>query len=252
MQRERFCDILSKIDVSLDDTQLDQLDIYYKILVEWNEFMNLTGITEYDEVLCKHFVDSLAIKMAVADICKEDKELGGLLDFSKDISVIDVGTGAGFPGLPIKIAFPHTKVYLLDSLNKRVKFLNEVIDRLELKNIEAVHARAEDEARKQDIRESFDLGVSRAVANLATLSEYVMPFVKVGGYFVSYKSGDVEDEIKEAENAVKKLGGEIKHIYKFELPGTDSKRSFVFIKKIKETPKKYPRKSGLPSKEPLK
>lgn len=252
MQRERFCDILSKIDVSLDDTQLDQLDIYYKILVEWNEFMNLTGITEYDEVLCKHFVDSLAIKKAVADICKEDKELGGLLDFSKDISVIDVGTGAGFPGLPIKIAFPHTKVYLLDSLNKRVKFLNEVIDRLELKNIEAVHARAEDEARKQDIRESFDLGVSRAVANLATLSEYVMPFVKVGGYFVSYKSGDVEDEIKEAENAVKKLGGEIKHIYKFELPGTDSRRSFVFIKKIKEIPKKYPRKSGLPSKEPLK
>ena len=157
-----------------------------------------------------------------------------------------------FPGIPIKIAFPHTKVYLLDSLNKRVKFLNEVIDRLELKNIEAVHARAEDEARKQDIRERFDLGVSRAVANLATLSEYVMPFVKVGGYFVSYKSGDVEDEIKQAKNAVKKLGGEIKHIYKFELPGTESKRSFVFIKKIKETPKKYPRKSGLPSKEPLK
>ena len=252
MQREKFCDILSKIDVSLDDTQLDQLDIYYKILVEWNEFMNLTGITEYDEVLCKHFVDSLAIKKAVVDICKENEELGGLLDFSKDISVIDVGTGAGFPGIPIKIAFPHTKVYLLDSLNKRVKFLNEVIDRLELKNIDAVHARAEDEARKQDIRERFDLGVSRAVANLATLSEYVMPFVKVGGYFVSYKSGDVEDEIKEAKNAVKKLGGEIKHIYKFELPGTESKRSFVFIKKIKETPKKYPRKSGLPSKEPLK
>ena len=248
MQREKFCDILSKIDVSLDDTQLDQLDIYYKILVEWNEFMNLTGITEYDEVLCKHFVDSLAIKKAVVDICKENEEIGGLLDFSKDISVIDVGTGAGFPGIPIKIAFPHTKVYLLDSLNKRVKFLNEVIDRLELKNIEAVHARAEDEARKQDIRERFDLGVSRAVANLG----YVMPFVKVGGYFVSYKSGDVEDEIKEAKNAVKKLGGEIKHIYKFELPGTESKRSFVFIKKIKETPKKYPRKSGLPSKEPLK
>lgn len=252
MQRDTFCDILSKINVSLDDTQCNQLDKYYQILVEWNEFMNLTGITEYDEVLCKHFVDSLAINKAVVDISKKDKELGELLDFSENISVIDVGTGAGFPGLPIKIAFPEVKVYLLDSLNKRVKFLNEVIEQLNLKDIEAVHARAEDEARKAQVRESFTLGVSRAVANLATLCEYVMPFVKVGGYFVSYKSGDVEEEVDEAQKAVKILGGEIRHIYKFELPGTDSRRSFIFIKKVKETPKKYPRKSGLPSKEPLK
>lgn len=258
MDRSTFLDILNKVEVSLNDNQCDQFDEYYKILVEWNEFMNLTGITEYDEVLLKHFVDSLAIKKAIVDISNENiskcgkDEIGEVLNLDKGISIIDVGTGAGFPGLPLKIAFKNSRVYLLDSLNKRIKFLNEVIDKLSLENIEAVHGRAEEAARKEGVRESFTLGVSRAVANLSTLCEYVLPFVEVGGYFVAYKSGEIEEEAKEAANAIGILGGEVKHIYKFELPGTDNKRSFVFIKKIKKTAKKYPRKAGLPSKEPLK
>ena len=165
--------------------------------------------------------------------------------------MIDVGTGAGFPGIPLKITFPHLKVTLLDSLNKRVRFLEEVCERLDLENVTCVHARAEDGGRNKDYREKFDLCVSRAVANLSSLSEYCMPFVKVGGYFVPYKSGDIEEELAQAKKAVAILGGEIENVTGFELPGGEGSRSLIKIKKMKPISAKYPRKAGLPGKEPL-
>lgn len=229
---------LEKIGITLNERQKQQFDKYYEMLVEWNKVMNLTGITEYDEVNLKHFTDSLTIARTQ--------------EMQKVQSVIDIGTGAGFPGIPLKIAFPHLKVVLLDSLNKRIKFLEAVIEELGLENISTIHGRAEDFAKKKEYRECFDLCVSRAVANLATLSEYCLPFVKVEGEFISYKSGDSDEEIRDAEFAVKVLGGKITDVDKFQLPGTDMGRSLVKIKKVKNTAGKYPRKAGLPSKEPLK
>ena len=228
---------LNELGVELTDNMKRQFDIYYEMLTEWNKVMNLTGITEYEEVNEKHFIDSLSI-VKVIDMSKIDK-------------IIDIGTGAGFPGMPLKIAFPHLKVTLLDSLNKRIKFLNDVIGALELENIETIHGRAEDFAKQEIYREQYDLCVSRAVANLATLSEYCLPYVKVGGYFISYKSGEIEEELQQSKRAVSILGGTLGDVIKFALPGTDIGRSFVKIKKVKNTGKKYPRKAGLPSKEPL-
>lgn len=236
-----FAEQLKCVNVELKEEQYKQFDRYFEILVEWNSFMNLTGITEYKEVLVKHFLDSLAFGK-FADTLKLNPE---------DISIIDVGTGAGFPGLPIKIAFPQTKVVLLDSLNKRVNFLKEVIGQLHLQGITAVHARAEEGARNASYREAFDISVSRAVANLSTLVEYCLPFVKVGGYFIAYKSADIDTEAFQAKKAIHCMGGELEEIKKLVLPGTDIERSFVVIKKISPTPKKYPRKAGLPGKEPI-
>ena len=224
--------------IELTDSQIQQFLDYYEILVEWNEFMNLTAITEFDEVMLKHFVDSLA--------------LGKALNVEELSSLIDVGTGAGFPGIPLKIVYPHLEVVLLDSLNKRVKFLNAVIEKLGLQGITAVHGRAEDFARQKEYREHFDVSVSRAVANMASLSEYCLPYTKIGGYFVPYKSGSIDEELKEGAKAVQILGGQTKKVVKFTLPDSDIERSLVVIHKIKETGKKYPRKAGLPSKEPLK
>lgn len=229
---------LEKIGITLNERQKQQFDKYYEMLVEWNKVMNLTGITEYDEVNLKHFTDSLTIARTQ--------------EMQKVQSVIDIGTGAGFPGIPLKIAFPHLKVVLLDSLNKRIKFLEAVIEELGLENISAIHGRAEDFAKKKEYREQFDLCVSRAVANLSTLSEYCLPFVAVNGSFVSYKSGDSEEEIHQAKHAISLLGGKVKNVDKFQLPGTDMGRALVEIKKTKQTPGKYPRKAGLPAKEPLK
>ena len=232
---------INKIGIQLDDEQMNQFLKYYDLLTEWNRFMNLTAITDYKEVIQKHFVDSLSIIKAIdIEYLQEDKHL------------IDIGTGAGFPGIPIKIVFPKLKITLLDSLNKRIKFLNEVIGGLKLKDIEAIHGRAEDYARHEKYREQYDVCVSRAVANLSTLSEYSLPFVKTGGYFISYKSEKIEEEIKNSKNAVTLLGGNIDKIVRFNLPDTDIKRAFIIIRKEKLTNKKYPRKSGIPSKEPLK
>lgn len=224
--------------IQLTNQQVDQFFEYYRLLVQWNEFMNLTAITEMEEVMEKHFVDSLALSKAA--------EVGNIE------TLIDVGTGAGFPGIPLKIAYPHLRVVLLDSLNKRVKFLSTVIETLGLTNIQAVHGRAEDAARQKDYREQFDAAVSRAVANMASLSEYCLPFIKVGGVFVPYKSGNIEEELKDAGKAVKTLGGTIRRVEKFQLPDTDIERSLVLIKKTERTDKRYPRKAGLPSKEPIR
>ena len=228
---------LQQLNIQADAKMLDQFDQFYHLLVEWNKVMNLTGITDYEDVVEKHFVDSLSLVHA--------------MDMQKISTVIDVGTGAGFPGIPLKIAFPHLQVVLLDSLNKRINFLNEVIARLGLKKIQAIHGRAEEYARKTEYRETFDLCVSRAVANLSVLSEYCVPYIRVGGIFISYKSGEIEDEVKNARKAIDILGGTIRDVVKFDLPGTEIHRSFVIIEKNRPTQKKYPRKAGTPAKEPL-
>ena len=228
---------IDAMQVHLDDHQIFQFVTYYELLVEWNRFMNLTAITEFEEVCTKHFIDSISLCNAI--------------DCNKEYSVIDVGTGAGFPGIPLKIAFPSLKITLLDSLGKRVKFLNEVIAQLGLKNIEAIHGRAEDFAKPDLLREKYDLCVSRAVANLSTLSEYCLPYVKPDGFFISYKSEKITDEINVAENAIEILGGEVYDQKEFMLPFSDIYRNLFMIKKVRNTPKKYPRKAGLPSRQPL-
>lgn len=228
---------LKAMNITLSDKQIEQFLIYYEMLVEWNEVMNLTAITEYEEVMKKHFLDSITLNQA--------------FDVTKECTVIDVGCGAGFPGLALKIAYPNLKITLLDSLNKRINFLNAVIDKLGLTDIETVHGRAEDFAKAGKLRETFDVAVSRAVANLSTLSEYCLPYVKVGGYFIPYKSEKVRSEIEAAGKALSILGGSLEKKIEFTLPDTDYYRNLLLIKKNKPTPNKYPRKAGLPSKEPI-
>ena len=237
MSNRRFDQELETLGIRLTDVQKRQFDRYYELLIEWNRVMNLTGITEYDEVNLKHFTDSLTIVR--------------IKDMENVSTLIDVGTGAGFPGIPIKIAFPYIKVTLLDSLNKRIKFLNQVVEELDLEDVVTLHGRAEDYAKQEEYREQFDLCASRAVANLSTLSEYCLPFIKKGGCFVSYKSADSDEEIQQSEKALDILGGKIEKVDKFVLPGSDMGRALVLIEKVKNTPRKYPRKAGVPSKEPL-
>lgn len=228
---------LDELNILLTENQICQFMRYYELLMEWNQVMNLTAITDFDEVCKKHFIDSLSFVKAY--------------DVLSVKTLIDIGTGAGFPGIPLKIAFPNLHVTLLDSLNKRVNFLNAVIDELALENINALHGRAEDFAGKEKIREQYDVCVSRAVANLSTLCEYCIPYIKVGGYFIAYKSEKTADEIVNAKKAISILGGKLENQAEFMIPNSDIYRNLVVIHKQKKTPASYPRKAGVPSKNPI-
>ena len=226
----------STMGVRFSVEQMDKFYKYMNLLIEWNEKINLTAIIEPNEIILKHFIDSITI----------------LKDIKDGLTVVDVGTGAGFPGIPLSIMNPTLKITLVDSLNKRLIFLQEVINELDLKNVKLIHARAEEFGRNKKYREKFDVATSRAVANLATLSEYLLPLVKINGKAISMKAGNASQEIEDAEKAIKTLGGNINNIEEFNLPQSDIGRTIIIIDKIKETPGKYPRKPGTPAKEPIK
>ena len=228
---------LSELSLCLSGEQKEQLYDYYQMVVEKNKVMNLTAITEEREFVIKHIIDSLSIVKLGAPVAS--------------YGLIDIGTGAGMPGVILKIAFPSLSVVLFDSLKKRLNFLDEVIEALSLKDIETLHGRAEDMGQDKNYRESFDIAVSRAVARLNVLSEYSLPFVKPGGAFIPYKSGDIAEELKKAKNAIAMLGGHIERDVRFQLPDSDMERSLLYIRKEKSTPKAYPRKAGIPSKKPI-
>ena len=227
---------LEELSIMFNEEQYKKFYKYMNLLLEWNEKINLTAITNKEDIILKHFIDSLTISKYI----------------DKNSKLIDVGTGAGFPGIPIKIYRDDLEITLLDSLNKRVNFLNEVIKELKLENIVAIHGRAEEIGRNKKYREYFDVATSRAVANLSTLSEYLVPFVKEDGIIISMKGDNIEEEKKKTKRAIKVLGANIKKIDKFELPKSDIKRSLVILKKVEKTPIKYPRKPGTPAKEPIK
>ena len=221
--------------IELNDRQIAQFNLYYELLTEKNKVMNLTAITEYNDVVKKHFIDSMMISRIV--------------DMRKIRTLCDVGTGAGFPGIPLKIVYPHLHLSLVDSVGKRVNFLSEVVEKLGLEDVETIHSRTEDLANNPKYREKYDLVTARAVASMNVLSEYCIPYAKIGGYFAAYKSGNIEEELNNAQNAVTTLGGKIEKTDVFDLYGMG--RSIVLIRKVKGTPKVYPRKAGTPSKNPL-
>ena len=228
-------ELSSCIEIQLNKEQINKFYMYMNLLLQWNEKINLTAITKPEDIILKHFIDSITIS-------KEIKEKS---------KIVDVGTGAGFPGIALKIIRDDLEIVLVDSLNKRINFLNEVINKLELKNIKAIHSRAEDFGQNKEFRQMFDYATSRAVANMSTLSEYLLPLVKLNGTVIAMKAQDIEEEIYKAEKAICVLGGKVINIKTFNLPKTDILRNIVIIKKIKQTPLKYPRKSGIPSKKPI-
>ena len=232
---EQFKEKMGKKCPELTELQQKQFKKYKDLLLEWNEKINLTAITEEDDIILKHFIDSMTI----------------LKHIDENSSIVDVGTGAGFPGIPIKIASPSINVTLVDSLNKRLIFLEEVIKNLNLEKIKTVHSRAEEFGQNKNHREKFDIATSRAVANLSVLVEYLLPLVKVGGKCICMKGSDIEEELQNSKDAIKTLGGQIEKVEEFTLPESDIKRNIIVIKKIKQTPNKYPRKPGVPSKSPL-
>ncbi len=240
---EKMIRDFSSLGIELTDVQLEQFNTFYELLIQWNEVMNLTAITDFDEVCKLHFVDSVSVNR--------------YFDFSKsEYSVIDIGTGAGFPGIPLKIVFPELNITLFDSLNKRINFLNEVIEKCDLNkqgSIQTLHGRAEDfaSAKNGSLREYFDIAVSRAVANMSTLSEYCLPYVKVGGKFIAYKSEKASEELQKAKGAIHLLGGKLSSVDEFTLPDSDINRTICIVDKVEPTSKKYPRKAGTPSKQPL-
>ena len=225
-----------KIECNLDEKQLEEFYDYMNLLIEWNEKINLTAITNPEEIITKHYIDSLTVSKYIME----------------SDNIVDVGTGAGFPGIPLKIANPKLNVTLVDSLNKRINFLNDVINKTNLDNIIAIHNRAEEFGKNKQYREKYDVAISRAVARLNVLVEYLLPTVKIKGKCICMKGPDVKEEIEEAKNAIEVLGGIIEKVEEFYLPDTDIKRTIIVIKKIKNTPNKYPRKPGTPSKEPIK
>lgn len=228
-----------ELGILLSEKQEQQFMKYYQLLLEWNQRVNLTSITDYEDVINKHFLDSLCL-VKIPDVIRKEKK-----------KVIDVGTGAGFPGIPLKIIFPEIQLTLLDSLNKRINFLNVLVEELELDEVTAIHGRAEELGKNKEYRETFDLCVSRAVAHLSVLSEYCIPLVRVKGDFIPYKSGNIQEELEEAQGAVKLLGGCIRDKVEFTVPNSDMSRSLICIEKKHATPGKYPRKSGIPGKSPL-
>lgn len=232
---EKIKEYMNKINIEISDKQIEKFFDYMNLLLEWNEKINLTAITEPEDIILKHFVDCATILKYIKD---EDK-------------IIDIGTGAGFPGIPLKILNEKLDITLMDSLNKRINFLNEIINKLDLKNIVAIHARAEELARNKEYREKFDIATSRAVANLSTLSEYMLPFVRKDGMVISMKGSNIEEEVKNAKKAIKILGGEIEKIDNFNLANTNNIRNIITIKKVVKTPREFPRKAGKPSKEPI-
>ncbi|MCI9063193.1 MAG: 16S rRNA (guanine(527)-N(7))-methyltransferase RsmG [Clostridia bacterium] len=233
---DKLKELSKEINIKLDDYCVDKFKKYMDLLLEWNEKINLTAITEKDEVILKHFIDSMTVLKYIKD----------------NGDIVDVGTGAGFPGIPLSIVKDNLTVTLVDSLNKRINFLNEVKEKIQLENVKTIHSRAEDFGQNKEYREKYDVSVSRAVANLSVLVEYLLPLVKVGGKCICMKGSEVEEEIEEAKFAIKELGGKIESVEEFYLPNTDMKRTIILINKIKKTPMKYPRKPGMPAKQPLR
>ncbi|KUP09371.1 16S rRNA methyltransferase [Bacillus coahuilensis p1.1.43] len=237
MNIEQFTSQLEEKGISLSPRQLEQFEQYFSILVEWNEKMNLTAITDREEVYLKHFFDSISAAF--------------YYDFSKDLHICDVGAGAGFPSIPLKICFPHIKVSIVDSLNKRIQFLNFLGNELGLEHVYFYHDRAETFGQNSDHREKYDVVTARAVARLSVLSELCLPLAKVGGQFVAMKAASAADELTTAEKAMKTCGGELKETHSFLLPEENSERSIIVVEKRAKTPKKYPRKPGTPNKLPI-